>query len=170
MLYTTDNKDLICNIIVSSPLPEGGGFDILGYQSPGRGSGKNEIQGGPFSNRSPKISRGDLPFFKKIRLRRAKSSHYYLDVYHFSKFSACSGLNHHIITLLITETQLLYFIQGIYSLYFTNSLKLHCIYYNLVTTDHCAVDYLTFKFDVKIQGRVPKILRIQGGLGFQGGL
>ena len=26
--------------------------------------------------------------------------------------------------------------------------------YNVVTTDHCAVDYLTFKFEVKIQGGV----------------
>ena len=132
------------------PLPDGG-LDILGYQCPGEGSWKNGFRGDLLASGHLKFL-GGLPFFKKIRLRQAKSSHYYLDVYHFSKFSACGGLYHHIITLLITETQLLYFIQGIYSLYFTNSLKLHCIYYNLVTTDHCAVDYLTFKFDVKIQG------------------
>ena len=41
--------------------------------------------------------------------------------------------------------------------------------YNVVTTDHCAVDYLTFKFEVKIQGG-SKNFKNEGGTWLLGGV
>ena len=41
--------------------------------------------------------------------------------------------------------------------------------YNVVTTDHCAVDYLTFKFEVKIQGGFHNFKKFRGDLASRGG-